>query len=106
MFGKIIYITFFYFGNGICTHFCIDRLSIWTLFKISVEKENLRTCYFRMLIFELEPMCFRDLLVEAWMLMQQLSDCLLHVVWSFWLLSHTVKTLVSMQKELEQSMLS
>lgn len=33
-----------------------------------------------MLMSELCHSAFRDLLVEAWILMQHLSDCLLHVV--------------------------
>ena len=51
-------------------------------------------------------MYFRDLLVEALMLMQDLWDCLLHVGWNSWSPSHTVKIWVFMQKGLEQSMLS
>lgn len=47
---------------------------------------------------------FRGLLVEAWMKMLLLCDCLCHVAWRFQQLSHTVKILVSMLKGLEQSM--
>lgn len=49
--------------------------------------------------------CFRDLLAEALMKMQDLLDCLRHEGWSFWLHSLIVKIWVFMQKELEQLML-